>query len=195
MSLRSLLLLLVTVLAPALARAEIEFVGLLVTPQESNFSLTDKTTGQTVWRKIGQSFSGYDLTSYEASDDTLTLTKAGATTRVRLKDAKVRAARLQLAGTVTFGSGEKLEATRATFAFEQETALPFKDGVTWHITPTRMPDGNIMFRMLFDRAVQHGEVKSVEKLSSPSVVVRPGQAFSMKIGDLEFGFTASDVSP
>ena len=183
-------------LAATTVRAEVEFSGVLSTSGRSLFALNDDPSKPATWRALGQNYGDYSLTSFDAKTDTLTLTKNGTPLLLHLKDAaKVKNARPEVAGTFTVGSGEKAEVLRATLAFDQETVLPLKDGLTWHITPTRMPDGNILFRMVFDRTVQNGDVKTVQKLSSPAVLTQPGKSVKMVIGDLEFGFTPTNPSP
>lgn len=170
------------------ARAEIEFTALLVTRAKTQFALTDTATGESGWRQQGQIFAGAEIADYDSKDDTLTLTKGGAKIRVHLKDAKVKAGRLELAGNVTLGVGENMEVVRATLAFDQETVFPLKDGIVFRITPHLQPDGNYLFRTFFERTGTDGKT---EKLSAPTVVTLPGRPFSMKVGDLGFGFTPS----
>ena len=81
---------------------------------------------------------------------------------------------------------EKLEVTRATLIFDQENIFPLKDGVVCRITPTRRPDGNILYRASFERTGADGRT---EILAAPAVVVLPASPFKIQIGDLGFGFT------
>lgn len=182
--------LLAVALVVTAARAEVEFVGILVTPQQTLFTLKEKPAGQSAWRQLGQTFAGYELTAYDAKTDELTLTNAGATTRVRLKDGKVQTTRLDIAGTFTLGHGEKMEVVRATLAFDQETVFPLKDGLEFHITPQSRPDGSILYRASFERALPGN---TVERFSSPSVIARPGTEFSIVAG--EYGFSFAPKSP
>ena len=189
-------LLLAIVLLAATARAEIAFSGVLIMPGRSLFALTEGPAESPAWRALGQEFAGYSLAAFEAKTDTLTLMKEGAPLRLHLKDeAKTKTARLELGGTITVGTGEKLEVTRVTLAFDQETILPLSDGLTWRITPTRLTDGNILYRLAAERVVQNGGLKSVQKISAPSVVVLPDGAFSIALGDLKFTFAPISPSP
>lgn len=169
-----------------MARGEVEFTSILVTSQQTLFTLSEPPATKSGWLQLGQSFAGYDLTSYDAKSDTLTLTKAGVQTRVRLKDEKVKAARLEMGGTFTLGAGEKMSVVRATLTFGEETIFPLKDGLVFHITPQSLPDGSILYRAFFARVLAD---QTTEKLSAPSVIVRPGAQFSIRVGDYGFSFT------
>ena len=179
------LLLIFALLAAAAARAGVEFTGILVTPQQTVFTLLDDTTGKSGWRKLGESFAGYDLAAYDAKDDTITLTKDGAVTRVRLKDAKIKSARLEIAGTFTIGHGDSTEVTRATLILGEETVFPLKDGYIFRLKPEQRPDGNILYRSSFERPRPDG---TLEKVAAPSVIAVPGGRFSVNVGDLGFSF-------
>jgi hypothetical protein len=173
-------------LLPAL-RAEVEFVGILATPQKTLFALTDTVTTKSDWVAMGGVFSGYTIGGFDAKNDLLTLAKNGVETRVRLKDdAKVKAARLELTGSITFGATEKLEIARATLQFDQENVFPLKDGITYRITPQRRSDGTIAYRIGIERALA---ANKTERLSAPSVIAMPGQPFRLQLDDLGFAFT------
>jgi hypothetical protein len=168
------------------ARAEIEFVGILATSKTTHFALGETTSGRTDWVTVGGSFGGYTVASYEKKDETLVLRRDGIDRRIRLKeDAKVKAGRLELTGSITLGATDQIEIERATLQFDQENVFPVKDGVTYRITPTRMPDGTIHYRADMDRILAPNKT---ERLSSPAVIAWPGQQFSMRIGDLGFSF-------
>jgi hypothetical protein len=177
---------LLTIIGSGFARADIEFIGILATSQSMRFALGDTSTGRTDWVSRGESFAGYTVTSYDSKADTLTLHREGAPLVVRLKDdAKVKASRLELTGSITFGAAEVMEIERATLLFDQENVFPLKDGITYRITPQRMPDGTIVYRTSIERVL--GPNKS-ERLSAPGVVTLPGQQFSVRIDDLGFSF-------
>jgi hypothetical protein len=180
-----------TVLA---ANAAIEFVGILATPEKTMFRLTDKSdVTSSSWVVLGETFAGHEVKRYDARRDVLTLAKDGTEIEVRLKDSKVQpGASVAISGTVTLGR-EKLTVTRATLLFDQENIFPLKNGVTCRITPTRMPDGNIRYEVVFERPGSGGKL---EKMSSPIIVTKPGSPFSIRIGaekpsdeDLGFSFT------
>ena len=168
------------------ARAEIEFVGIMVTTKVSQYALSDTTTGSTAWIRPGGNFAGYTVVSYEQQAETLLLRRDGTDLRVRLKDdAKIKSARLELTGSISFGATDKIEIERATLQFDQENVFPLQDGVTYRITPKRMPDGTIQYRAAIERVLAPNKT---ERLSSPAVTALPGQQFSMRIDDFGFSF-------
>ena len=170
----------------SVARAEIEFVGILATPQKTLFALTDTNTATTDWVDVGHAFGGYIVDRYEAGTDTLILKKDSGELRLRLRDdAKIQSARLELAGTISFGAGEKVEVTRATLVFEQENVFPLKDGVVYRITPQRRTDGTIGYRIAIERSLASNKT---ERISAPTVITLPGQPFSVHVGDVGFAF-------
>lgn len=172
--------------AAATLRAEIEFVGILATTQSTRFALGDTTSGKTDWVEQGAVFSGHTVVSYNPKDETLLLRYEGTDILVRLKDdAKVKAARVELTGAVSFGAAEKIEIERATLQFDQENVFPLRDGVTYRITPSRLPDGNVKYNMAVERVLAPNKS---ERISSPAIVTLPGQPFSIQIGDLGFAF-------
>jgi hypothetical protein len=174
------------IFGPSTSRADIEFIGILATSQARHFALGDTATGKTDWVTLGNTFGGYTVASYEPRDDTLLLRRDGSDLRLRLKDdAKVKAARLELTGSITFGAADRIEIERATLVFDQENIFPAQNGITYRITPTRMPDGTIRYRADIERVLAPNKV---ERLSSPAVVALPGQQFSIRIDDLGFSF-------
>jgi hypothetical protein len=60
-----------------------------------------------------------------------------------------------------------------------------KEGITYRITPTRLPDGTIRYAITIDRILSETKSETVE---APGIIARPGQRFSMKLAD-DFGFT------
>ena len=173
-------------IATASLRADLEFTGILVTSQTTRFALTDTATGKSDWRERGQTFGGYTIISYEPKDETLLLRQDTQDLRLRLKDdAKVKAARLELTGTIAFNATEKVEVERATLQFDEENVFPLKDGVTYRITPTRLPDGTHRYQFSIERVLAPNKT---ERISAPLVRTLPGQPFSLQIGDLGFSF-------
>jgi hypothetical protein len=167
-------------------RGEIEFVGIMATSRSSHYALGDTTTGKTDWVVPGATFAGHTVVSYDPKSETILLRRDATELRVRLKDdAKVKAARLELTGSIAFGATEKIEIERATLQFDQENVFPLHDGITYRITPTRLPDGTIQYRAEIERIL--GPNKT-EKVSSPAVTTLPGQQFSMRIDDFGFSF-------
>lgn len=179
-----------------LARAEIEFAGILVTSEKTLFRLTDKSGAVSpAWVMVGQSFAEHKIKSYDAARDVLTLTKGDALVEVRLKDAKVQSgsasAGIVVGGMATLAGGEKLAVTRATLLFDQKNSFPLKNGVVLHVTPTRLPNGNLEFSASFERPGPDGKMI---QLSAPRVQVLPGYPFSIRVGSDDkpedaFGFS------
>lgn len=136
---------------------------------------------------LGGTFSGYNIAGYDRATDTLTLIRKGKESRVRLKDdAKVRNARLELTGHITFGADSKFEIERATLLFDQENVFPLTDGIVYRITPKRLEDGNIHY----DIAVEHTlSENKTERIAAPSIVTLPHQPFRLQVGELGFAFT------
>lgn len=168
------------------AQADIEFAGILATAQKTMFALTDTETTKTDWVGLGQAYGVYTVGDYEAAKDVLTLKKADGELRLRLKDdAKILSARLELAGTITFGTGEKVEVTRATLLFEQENVFPLGDGFIYRITPQRRADGTHSYRIAIERSLA---ANKTERISAPTVITLPGQPFAVRIGDVGFAF-------
>jgi hypothetical protein len=172
--------------AVSAVRADIEFVGILATNQSSHYALGDTTTGKTDWVMTGGTFAGFTVVAYEPKVETIVLRRDGAELRIKLKDdAKVKAARLELTGAISFNATEKVEIERATLLFDQENVFPLKDGTTYRITPQRMSDGTIQYRAAIERVLAPNKT---ERISSPVVTTLPGQQFSMRIDDLGFSF-------
>ena len=173
-------------LTATIARAEIEFIGVLATPKKTQFALTDTATERTVWISVGDTFADYKLTGYDRTTDTITLTKPDAKLHLRLKDdAKIKAARLELTGTITFGADDKVEIERATLRFDEENVFPLKDGVVYRITPKQRDDGNIQYHIAIERTLAGNKT---ERVSAPSIITIPGHPFRLQIGDAGFAF-------
>lgn len=168
------------------ARAEIEFVGVLATSRATHLALSDTATGRTAWIECGAVFSGWKVISYEAKDDTILLRRDNEERRVRIKDdAKIQNSRLELTGEITLRGGEATRISRATLLFDQENVFPLSDGLTYRITPTRLPDGNLRYAIVIESRDAAGKAVLI---SSPRVIVIPGQPFSLQVGDYGFSF-------
>ena len=116
----------------------------------------------------------------------LTLTRQETSIRVRLKDgAAVQPARLELTGSISFGSGEKVAIERATLQFDQENVFPLKDGITYRITPVRRADGTLRYSISIE---QRTAANRINRLSAPSIVTLPHQSFIMRVGEFSFSF-------
>lgn len=180
---------LVVLLTP-LARADIEFVGLLTVSSRTSFILKESADAPPAWRSLGGQFAGYTLESFNAKEDALTLTKPGATLRLRLKDAKVLPGRVELNGTIKLKVGAaKVDAHRLVLPFGATTRLPAAEGVVWHITPTIHTDGNWLFHFEIERTGADGKS---ERLGAPRLTALPNQPFALAIGELEIAFAPTN---
>jgi len=166
--------------------AELAFTGIFITSRQSQFALADKASGETGWRKLGQVFAGAELVSYDAKEDTLVVRQHGALLRLRLTESKVKAARVEIAGTISLGPAEKMDVIRGTLVFDQENVFPLSEGLVCRITPRVLPDGNLRYDAFFEQTGPDGKMT---KVSSPSVIVLPDSPFAIRIGDLGFSFT------
>jgi hypothetical protein len=175
-------------LVTASAHADIEFVGILAAGSRTQFALTDTQSERTAWVALGDVFSEHKITAYDRETDTLTLTKAGAETRIHLRDdAKIKAARLELTGSITLGGQqEPMEIERATMLFGQENVFPVQDGLVYRITPTQLEDGTLEFSILMERTLGPNKI---ERVAAPRIRTLAGQPFKLVVGDVHFAFT------
>ena len=166
--------------APREASAAVEFAGILVTSEKTLFRLRDEAAGAAAaWVQIGQTFAGHEILHFDAQQEALTLRQAGATSVVRLKDAKVQPdASIAIDVGVSLGGGEKPEVSRATLVFGQENSFPLREGLLCLITPTRLPDGTIRYRLAFERPDADGHP---ERLSALSIIQRAGDPISLQL--------------
>jgi hypothetical protein len=171
----------------AALRAEIVFTGVLSLGEKTLVALTDTATEKTEWRAAGQSFAGHTIRHYDRATDSVTLVAADGTERcLKLHDARIKSAPLELAGTISLGAGEKIEVTRATLVFDAETVFPLKDGIVYRVTPRQRPDGTILFETAIERTLAPN---ASEKISFPRVLTLPGQEFRLVVGDYSLAFT------
>lgn len=177
----------------ARALAAVEFAGVLITSEKSLFRLKDDSSGVSpAWVKVGDTFAGHEILHFDAQGDTLTLRKDGATSAVRLKDSKVRPeASIEISGVATFGGDEKMEVSRATLLMDQENSFPLKQGVVCLITPTRLTDGSIRYRLVFERPDADGDI---ELLSVLTLTQRAGDPLSFQFAS-EKKSVATGVPP
>lgn len=187
-SVRPTLLLWLAFLAAAPVYADIEFVGILAAGNRTQFALTDTQSDRTAWVALGDLFSEHKITAYDRETDTLTLNKAGAETRIHLRDdAKIKAVRLELTGSITLGGlQEPMEIARATMLFDRENVFPIQDGLVYRITPTRLEDGTLEFSILVERTLGPNKL---ERVAAPRIRTLAGQPFKLVVGDVSFAFT------
>jgi hypothetical protein len=167
-------------------RAEIEFSGFFTTPQSARFSLADPATKTSSgWLKLGQSFAGYTVDTFDAEREVLTLKRGAERLQLKLRDAKVQSGRATITGNVSLSADEKIEGVRATLFLGEEAAFPLKDDMTLHLTAERRPDGNMLYSARFVVRQPDGTDKTV---AAPQLVALPGAPFSIRIGELGFAF-------
>lgn len=71
-----------------------------------------------------------------------------------------------------------------TLLFDQENVFPLKDGITYRINPTVLPDGTHRYNIAIEQRDAEGRV---DRLSAPAITARAAQPFSIHVG--EYGFT------
>jgi hypothetical protein len=163
------------------ATAEIKFAGILVTTEKTMFRLQDDAAGgAAAWVQVGQTFGGYEVLRFDEHRDLLTLVKDGTKSEVRLKDSKVQPeASIEISGVATFDGDKPVAVSRATLIVGEENSFPLKAGIVCIITPTRLPDGNIRYRLAFERTDVDGET---ERLSVLTIIQRPGDPLGLHLG-------------
>jgi hypothetical protein len=172
-------------LAVASLRADVEFSGFFITSHDALFSLTDTETKRASgWLKIGQSFGGYRVVSFDRANEVITLAQGERMRPIALRASKVKDGRATIHGSLKFLNGE-IEGVHAVLFMGEEASFPLKNGMTFRIKPDQLPDGNIGYDTKFVTMEQGTE----RTLSSLSVVAIPGKSFGIKIGDYGFSFT------
>jgi hypothetical protein len=167
-------------------RAEIQFSGYFITPNEALYTLSDTDGGESSgWLKAGDSFRGYSIASFDREREIITLTKDGKSLDLHLRESKVRDGKMTINGLITLGPGQQGEVVRASLFLGQDAAFPVRDGLVLHLTAERMADGNILYRPSFSTRGSDGKESSTP---FPFVVARPGDSFSIWNGDLGFSF-------
>ena len=165
------------------ARAEIEFVGVITRGLEHRFALRDSVTGRTAWVGIGDSFSHYALMGFEPSQDVLMLQQGRTAVRIRLKDpAKIQSA-VELSGTFVVIAGSATRAVATTFFCDQETRFMLGDGMECRVKPRRRVDGNINYVIELQRS---GDVFVHQRIS---VIAAPEEPFAAGDAGLLVRFT------
>jgi LysM repeat protein len=71
------------------ANSSIEFRGVMVGAGVTKLSLKDPATESTRWVEVGQTFAGYKVSAYDATNETAMLTKDGRELRLRLNAGQV----------------------------------------------------------------------------------------------------------
>ena len=184
-NLRRFWLTFLVVLFGSCLRAELEFSGFSISPTFQLFIVRDteaeKTSGLL---KMGQSFRGYTLKSFDKNREVLTVQKDGRDFKIRLKESKIKDGKLTVEGTVTVVNGQKVEGVRTALFLGEESVMPLSESVRLAITPTRMADGNMKYAAKFIIITGGKEVI----LTSPTVVALPGNPFAVQVGEYGYMF-------
>jgi hypothetical protein len=165
-------------------RAELEFSGFLQGPDGVRVTLTDQPAGQSSgWLKLGEGFHGYTLVASDARR--VVLEKDGQRIERPLREAKVKAGRMIVRGTVSLGlSGEPSQVEAALFVGE-ESVFPLSETLTLRLWVERRDDGNLLYRAKFIERKAGGE----DVLAAPAVISRPNAPFALRVGDYGFAFS------
>src|SRR5690349_21017060 len=74
------------------AEPEIEFAGIITAEGKTRIALTDKSKKTTTWVQPGETFNGYTVTRYEATEEAVYLKKGGQEKRLGLIASRTTAA-------------------------------------------------------------------------------------------------------
>src|SRR5687767_5769283 len=95
-------------------RGEMEFSGFFLTSKEALFSITDTDNKRSSgWLKIGQSFAGFSIVSFDREHEIITLKQDGRLLKIPLRASKVKGGRATITGSLKF-LDEKVEDVRAS---------------------------------------------------------------------------------
>lgn len=167
-------------------RAEIEFSGFFITSQRALFSISDTSDQRSSgWLKIGDSFRGYTLVSFDAKREVVSVRRVDELLEIPLRASKVKDGNASVSGTIMF-LNQQVEGVRATLFLGDEMVFPIGTGLTFRIMPELLSDGNILYRAKFVKADDQGVE---ETLSAPSVVALRGQPVGIQIGKFGFSFS------
>jgi hypothetical protein len=180
----SILLLVLAAAVPV--SAEIEFTGYFVTGEKTVVALSDPETKASAWIAVGSNFENHVLTGFDHEKEAVTLSRDGRLRILSLKaDAKVKEGHFIVSGTYSIGSEASMKVVAATLTIGAENVLPLASDVVLRITPEVMSDGNMRYRNSFEHREADGRGTV---LSAPTVLARPNQAFSVKVGEYEYSF-------
>ncbi len=166
-------------------RAEVEFSGYFITAKEALFSLTHTEPRRpSGWLKLGESFGGYTLVSFDLEHEVITLKQGDQALKRSLRASKVKDGKMTITGSLKF-LNEQLDDVRASLFFGEEATFPLKSGIIFRIRPEKLPDGNIAYHSKFVGRDKDGVEQT---LASPSVVATPGNPFSIQTGEFGYSF-------
>ena len=121
--------------------------------------------------KIGQSFHSYTVKSFDRELEVVTLEKDGGAVRLHLRESKTKDGRMTLNGGITTWPGGVVRNVRASLFFGEDQKFPLGDGVTLHLTATRLPGGSIRYHPQVVARDKEGRESSD---SWPGIIAPPG---------------------
>jgi hypothetical protein len=172
-------------LAACSLRADLEFSGYFLTPDESLFTLSEKDGETSEWLPLGGSFHSCTIKSFDRVSEVITVDEAGRLVQLHLRDSKVKEGRTTITGKITLWPGPQEESFQASFYSGEEEVFPIKEGVTLHLTAKMRPDGNVLYR---SRLVTRNKDGIESSEDWPFMISPPGKEFSIRVGDLGFSF-------
>jgi hypothetical protein len=141
----------------------------------------DKSSG---WFRIGQSFRGYTLKSFDKNREIITVQKDGLDLEIRLKESKIKDGKITIEGTVSIGNNQKIEGIRVSLFIGEESIIQFSESTRLAITPTRLANGNMKYSAKFITTTEGKEVI----LAAPALVTLPSSPFSVSVGEYGYSF-------
>ncbi len=179
-------ILLLLALTTASLRADLEFSGFFITPDEALFSLSDTDGGASSgWLRMGDAFQACTLKAFDREHEVLTVVRDGRDVALKLREPRVKDGRMTIDGAITlWPSGQKRNVHASLFLGEEE-AFPLAQGATLHLTAERRPDGNLLYH---PRLVTRDGAGRESSQDWPFILTPPGGEFSLRIGDLGFSF-------
>jgi hypothetical protein len=189
-----------------------DFVGRVTLGITPVFGLTDKASGSSGWKKIGESFDGYTLKSYDAEAELLTFSQGTTEVKLRLKDAHIESASIskpnkpkrladrvdqaltdQLKGWVLPGAAhlkfnQQLEDRAVELKIGEETSIDFGSNGVLKILTRVDKEANFIYEIALHPTDEKGPSDS--RVFRAAVVQRAG-AFTLIQKDVfSFSFSA-----
>lgn len=166
------------------AVAALELTGFFVLSDNAHFVFVDSDSNATSgWLRVGDSFQGWRVDKFQPERDEVVMVRGDERVSVSLRSATILEDRIAFAGDIAVGSGDVVNVSQGLLRFGEETSYPVTDTITLYLKATRRPDGNITYASRFEAKKDDG---TTEVLGGPRVTNRPGQPFSMTMGNLSF---------
>lgn len=178
-------------LTAGLARAEIEFRGVLTALDKTLFGLADTAApAAPEWVTTGDTFAGWAVGDYNAAAQTLQLTKDGVNLTVHLKDANGGAATPRfLQGQASFKVGNRTVEQPVAMDFDQTTVLALGDGQSGKVLPHKLPDGNISYQVTVETKAPASGNRTTTHILQSGVTAQPGIPFTILTANFSFSFS------